>query len=282
MDKNKFNNIDDENEQDEILDNKNPDDLFDFKPIGTVDSSEERKKTKKEELKSILEENFLEDFQDVNVMDLKSEEEVLFEEEQDSSPSKNIQSLDIQKIKSIIESTLYVCGNEGASLNDLKKITEASSSDIRKIIKEMTNDFSNDKSRGLTIQMYGEKYKLLSKPENREDISKLITLKYRNPLSNKVMETLAIIAYNQPCTKSIIQDIRGKDPTVTIQKLIDLELIIEAGRSEGPGRPFLYTVTHKFYNIFGIKNISDLPAINLDQPFHDEEISFFDTNRFND
>ncbi|MGL4951975.1 MAG: SMC-Scp complex subunit ScpB [Mycoplasma sp.] len=268
---------------DETEENNNLDLLFDFAPIGTI---EEKEKTKKEKLNMILEEDFLEDFKGAEnpkiEVDHEIFEEVLFSENENNIQENKTQLINFSKIKSLIESALYVCGNDGVSLNELKKLTDASPVEIRKIIKEMMNEYDTNEARGLTIKLFGDKYKLFSKPENRESLSKLITLKYRNPLSNKVMETLAIIAYNQPCTKAIIQDIRAKDPTVTIQKLLDLELIVEAGRSDSPGRPFLYTVSHKFYNIFGIKNVSDLPTINLDQPFHDDEVSFFDTNRFNE
>ncbi|MGL4947811.1 MAG: SMC-Scp complex subunit ScpB [Mycoplasma sp.] len=293
MDKNKNSIFFDEE------DDKNNDSLFDFAPIGVVTDSD--KKTTKDKLNKILKEDFLEDFEDVEFKKpqltrkafqepevqkeeiLKPRENILFEEKPSTPNVVEVKGdIDSSKVKSLIESALYVCGNEGISLNDIKKLTELHSTEIRKILKDMTNEYDNDQSRGITIKIFGERYKLMSKSENREDLSKLITLKYRNPLSNKVMETLAIIAYNQPCTKGIIQDIRGKDPTGAVQKLLDLELIIEAGRSDAPGRPFLYTVTHKFYNIFGIKNISDLPTINLEQPFLDEEVSFFDTNRINE
>lgn len=186
------------------------------------------------------------------------------------------------KIKSLLESAFYVVGNEGISINDLKHLTGVPSNIIRKILKTWTDELDKDESRGISIKNFGEKWKFFSKSKNREDLSKLITIKYRNPLSSKVMETLAIIAYNQPCTKSIIEDIRLKDPTIIVQKLLELNLINEAGRAEGPGRPILYTVSSKFYDIFGIKNVSDLPTINLDQPFQDEDISFFDTTRFNE
>lgn len=218
------------------------------------------------------------------------EEVVLYDEEKDKQfHSQNVTNInndydtyDAKKLRSLIESALYVCGNEGLSISDLKRLTNAQSSDIKKILKDWTNELDNDPTRGITIKIYGEKYKIFSKAENREDLSKLITIKYRNPLSSKVMETLAIIAYNQPCTRAIIEDIRAKDPTATIQKLIELGLVAEAGRADTPGRPLLYTVTHKFYDIFGIKNLSELPKINIDQPFDADDVSFFDTTRFND
>ena len=211
---------------------------------------------------------------------LKNQDEItIFEDKQKDDV---IVDLDEAKIKSLMESAFYVYGHEGLSLSDLRRLTLAPISTIKKILKDWMDDLEKDKTRGIAIKNFGEKYKFFTKETNREELSRLITIKYRNPLSQKVMETLAIIAYNQPCTKAIIEDIRGKDPTQTIQKLIDLGLVVEAGRASGPGRPLLFTVTSKFYDIFGIKNLSDLPTINLDQPFQDDDVSFFDTTRFND
>ena len=292
------------------------DDLFDFKPIGTVGNedsfmtsklnNQEKKETKpqltkKQQLESILDapkdETFIdetklnqlkptEEISQSNSMReqvLKQNEEiVLFDKENENDGNEESVVIDYGKTKSLIESAMYVCGNEGLSITDLKRLTGASSGDIKKIMRDWTEQLDKDQTRGISIKNYGERYKLFSKAENREELSKLITIKYRNPLSSKVMETLAIIAYNQPCTRAIIEDVRAKDPTATIQKLIDLGLVAEAGRADTPGRPLLYTVTHKFYDIFGIKNLSELPKINVDQPFEDSDVSFFDTTRFND
>ncbi len=191
-----------------------------------------------------------------------------------------VEETDVEKIKSIIESALYVVGQTGVSIGDLRRMTNASSALIKKILKDWSSELERDASRGILIKQFGDYYKFYSKPTNKEDLNKLITIKYKNPLSSKVMEVLAIIAYNQPCTKAIIEDIRLKDPTGTIQKLIDLGLVIDAGRASTPGCPILYTVTPKFYDIFGIKSLSDLPKITIDQPYFDENTSFFDTTRF--
>ena len=192
------------------------------------------------------------------------------------------QETDVQKIKSIIESALYVVGQTGVSIGDLRRMTNASTATIKKILKDWSLELEKDNSRGILIKQFGDYYKFYSKPSNKEDLNKLITIKYKNPLSTKVMEVLAIIAYNQPCTKAIIEEIRLKDPTSTIQKLIDLGLVIDAGRASTPGCPILYTVTPKFYDIFGIKSLSELPKITVDQPYFDENTSFFDTTRFED
>ncbi len=208
-----------------------------------------------------------------------------FQEKASSSTKEDeelYQETDVAKIKSIIESALYVVGQTGVSIGDLRRMTNASSATIKKILKDWANDLEKDSSRGILIKQFGDYYKFYSKPSNKEDLNKLITIKYKNPLSTKVMEVLAIIAYNQPCTKAIIEDIRLKDPTATIQKLIELGLVIDAGRASTPGCPILYTVTPKFYDIFGIKSLSELPKVTIDQPYFDENTSFFDTTRFED
>lgn len=296
--------------------------LDEFKPIGTVgdDFNDEKKKTKelkkpkniadrlnskeKELAKTNIknsEHHFVDEKVKEEIISIFENDHPIYEKEHEIENAKNVSpsndevtifedvkndnitiELDENKIKSLMESAFYVYGHEGLSLNDLKKLTLAPTPIIKKILKQWIETLENDPSKGIVIKMFGEKYKFFTKPSNREELSRLITIKYRNPLSQKVMETLAIIAYNQPCTKAIIENIRGKDPTMTIQKLIDLGLVIEAGRGDGPGRPLLFTVTHKFYDIFGIKNISDLPTINLEQPFQDDDISFFDTTRFSE
>ncbi len=293
-----------------------------FKPIGSVgeDFNKEKKQVKdtkkpkniadrlnrkeKELLKTsekTNEHHFIDEKVKEEIISIFENEQPIYKDEYKQENSKSISSkldevtifedvkndnvvveLDENKIKSLMESAFYVYGHEGLSMNDLKKLTLAPTSLIKKILKQWIENLENDPSKGIVIKMFGEKYKFFTKPDNREELSRLITIKYRNPLSQKVMETLAIIAYNQPCTKAIIENIRGKDPTMTIQKLIDLGLVVEAGRGDGPGRPLLFIVTHKFYDIFGIKNISDLPTINLDQPFQDDDVSFFDTTRFSE
>ena len=223
---------------------------------------------------------------DINTNNIQEDHEEsswnLFSLDDDSNTLEIEDSYDINRIKSIMESALFVAGNAGLGLSDLKKVTNISIKEIKKILKEWTKELENNSSRGINIMNYGERYKLFSKSSNRDSLSNLITIKYKNPLSARVMETLAIIAYNQPCTKSKVEEVREKDPTPAIQKLLELDLIAEAGRDTTPGKPFLYTVTHKFYDIFGIKNTSDLPSINIDQPLEDEDIDFFDSNRYED
>lgn len=254
---------------------------YDNEIISINSQSNKQKDNLKDEILNIMNNNQPSKNKSINSKKIENEEITIFEKN-DELKNVEVNELNDNELKSLMESAFYVYGGEGLSLSDLKRLTLCPVSSIKRILDKWIKELESDDSRGLTIKMFGEKYKFFTKEKNREQLSRLITVKYKNPLSQKVMETLAIIAYNQPCTKSIIEDIRGKDPTQVIMKLIDLGLVNEAGRSSGPGRPLLFTVTPKFYDIFGIKNLADLPTINLDQPFQDDDVSFFDTTRFND
>ena len=92
-------------------------------------------------------------------------------------------------------------------------------------------------------------------------VSQFLRLESKKKLSKAALETLAIIAYKQPITKSGIESIRGVNCDYTVAKLLEKELIEIGGRAEGPGRPLLYITTEKFMNHFGLKSLNDLPKM---------------------
>jgi len=182
--------------------------------------------------------------------------------------------------KSVIESILYTVGIEGIEISSIKKVLDIPTDEIRNLIKEIGNKMANDPECGFTIKAYGERYYLLTKQENHEALAKLIDVKTKNPLTPALLETLAIIAYNQPCTRSKIEEIRNIDPTFAVERLIELGLIENLGRAETPGTPFLYGVTQKFFELFGIKSLKELPPIEeVNFDVSDEELNFFDSSR---
>jgi segregation and condensation protein B len=117
----------------------------------------------------------------------------------------------------------------------------------------------------------------LTKPENKEFIAKLLDVRVKNPLSPAAMEALAIVAYNHPCTSTLIEEKRTTNSDAAVAKLEALGLIANVGRATTPGRPYLYEVTQKFFNLFGIKSLSELPP--LAEQNEDTDLSFFDANR---
>ena len=183
-------------------------------------------------------------------------------------------------IKSVIESILYTVGSEGVELSALKKVLNVPTDEIRTALKQLGTDYANNPNCGLAIKMFGDKYYLLTKEANHEFLAKLVDIKTRNPLTPALLETLAIIAYNQPCTRSKIEEIRNMDPTFAVDRLIELGLIENLGRDSTPGNPFLYGVTQKFFELFGIKSLKELPPIEeVDFNVTDDDLNFFDSSR---
>lgn len=186
--------------------------------------------------------------------------------------------------KSIIESILYIYGKDGVKISNIKKAVNLPSDEIRQIIKEMNNDYINNPNCGLLIKQFDDHFTILTKPENNDFISILSNQTIKNPLPQSALEALAIIAYNAPCKKSKIEEIRGTDATSSIARLIELNLIKKIGEAETVGNPYLYDVTDKFFNLFGIKSLNELPKINfdsIDEIINDNE-NFFDSNRNNE
>jgi segregation and condensation protein B len=102
-------------------------------------------------------------------------------------------------------------------------------------------------------------YQFLTKPAYQASISILLKQKSKKRLSNAALETLAIVAYKQPITKTEIEQIRGVNSDYAIQKLLEKELLIIKGKSDAVGRPLLYGTSDKFMDYFGINSLKDLP-----------------------
>lgn len=162
--------------------------------------------------------------------------------------------------KSILESLLFVVGEEGLTLEEITKILELEDEECKEIITSLSDDYV---SRGIELCLLGNRYKLITKKENKEYIQKLVNLSDSDTLSEAALETLAIVAYNQPVTRVMIDEIRGISSSHMVRKLVYKNLICEVGRSESAGRPILYGTTSLFLDYFGLKSINDLPQIEL-------------------
>jgi len=190
---------------------------------------------------------------------------------------------EITKITSSFESALFLVGSRGLTIFELRKISELNSEIIYKILKKMQKHFLIDENRGLLLEKFGNTFKLVTKPSNKVFVSRLFTIKSRHVLSTKTIEVLSIIAYNQPCIKSKIEKVIGTDVSGIIQRLKDLLLIESNAKLEAPGSPSLYTVSAKFYDIFNLKSLNDLPKINFNLEENiDEENLFFNSTKFNE
>ena len=161
---------------------------------------------------------------------------------------------------SILESLLFVVGDEGLSLDEIKKILEVDDFKLKELITNLKNSYDN---RGIELTVLGNRLKLITKKENKSYIQKLVTLDESDTLTESALETLAIIAYNQPITRVMVDEIRGVSSAYLIRKLVYKNLICEVGRSESAGRPVLYGTTSWFLDYFGLESIDELPNIEI-------------------
>lgn len=162
--------------------------------------------------------------------------------------------------KAVLEGLLFVVGEDGLTIDKIEEVLNINEDEAKNLIRELKKDYE-DESRGLRIDFLGNRFKLTTKFEHREYYQKLIENPETNFLSQAALETLAIIAYNEPITRVQIDTLRGVGSTSIIRKLVAKGFIKECGRSEIPGRPILYETTHEFLDYFGLATIDDLPNI---------------------
>lgn len=160
----------------------------------------------------------------------------------------------------VLEGLLFVVGEDGLTINQIMDILEITNDEAKELVSELKEKYETDTS-GIRINFLGNTFKLTTKSEHREYYQKLIENPETNVLSQAALETLAIIAYNQPITRIEIDEIRGVGSTHIIRKLVAKGLIKESGRSDAIGRPILYKTTSEFLDYFGLATIEDLPKM---------------------
>ena len=176
--------------------------------------------------------------------------------------------------KGLIEGLLFVVGEEGLTLIDLCSIIGVDDDVILNSLNELIKDYENS-DRGIRIELFGESYKLVTKKEYKDYLKKLVPDE-EDLLTQSNLETLAIIAYNQPITRMQVEEIRGVNSSHVVRKLMMRDLICEKGRSDLPGRPILYGTTDFFLDYFGINSLDQLPQIELPDS-DDSETNLFES-----
>ncbi|MGG3450072.1 MULTISPECIES: SMC-Scp complex subunit ScpB [Bacillaceae] len=177
--------------------------------------------------------------------------------------------------ESIIESLLFAAGDEGLSAEQMADVLDVDVQTVQHVIERMAEAFLHDDMRGVTITTYGEEYRLMTKKENAPFIQALAEKPSPKTLSQAALETLAIIAYNQPVTRIEVEDIRGVKTERPIATLAARGLIEEAGRAEGAGRPILYKTTTEFLDAFQLKNLDELPPLSEGEVQVQQEADLF-------
>lgn len=176
----------------------------------------------------------------------------------------------------ILEGLLFVVGEDGLTINQMMEILEITNEEAKELIGELKEKYEVETS-GIRINFLGNTFKLTTKKEHREYFQKLIENPESNVLSQAALETLAIIAYNQPITRIDVDEIRGVGSSQMIRKLVAKGLIKEVGRSDAVGRPILYQTTSDFLDYFGLATIDDLPKM---EQFMEENQEVEDTDLY--
>ncbi|AIY79882.1 segregation/condensation protein B [Clostridium botulinum] len=173
-----------------------------------------------------------------------------------------------KSLKSGIEALLFASG-EPLTAKELSIYLEEELKIIENTIQEMIEAY-DIQERGIKLISIKGSYQLVTKSENSIYIQKLLKKSKRQSLSQASLESLSIIAYQQPITRIDIDEIRGVKSESALQRLLERDLIKEVGRLEVPGRPILYGTTEEFLRQFGIKDLNQLPSLD----FFEEDKSY--------
>lgn len=167
--------------------------------------------------------------------------------------------MDREKSKGIIEAILFASGKI-VTLEELSISLEIDKKEVANIIEEMKEDLKKA-NRGIEIITVNNGYTLASKKEYHEYIYQIIDKRAKPNLSQAALEVLAIIAYNPKITRAEIENIRGVSSDASIYRLLEHNLIEEAGKLDLPGKPMSYKVTEEFLKKFGLNTLEELPEL---------------------
>lgn len=159
----------------------------------------------------------------------------------------------------IMESILFAVGSP-VELDKLSEVLELSREECCRVTADFVRVF-NAESRGMKIIRLNDALQMVSKSEYHPYIAKILERHTGKGLSQSSLETLSIIAYNQPATKAMVDAVRGVDSYNSIVRLLERELIEQRGRLDAPGRPMLYGTTSEFLRVFGMETLDELPKL---------------------
>ena len=167
--------------------------------------------------------------------------------------------MEFADLQRAVEAILFASG-ERVELSRLSMALEADEKDIEEAVNALADDLAFNR-RGIRILALDGGYQMVSSGEMADYITKALETRKPPKLSSSQLEALTIIAYYQPATKAMVEQIRGVDSSYSIGALLNKKLIEDAGRLNVPGRPILYKTTPNFLRTFGMSSLEELPAI---------------------
>ena len=167
--------------------------------------------------------------------------------------------MELEELQRAIEAILFAAG-ERVEISRLAMALEADEKDIEEATDKLADDFAFNR-RGVRILRLDKGYQMVSSGEMADYITKALETRKPPKLSSAQLESLTIIAYYQPATKAMVEQLRGVDSSYSVSALLNKKLIEEAGRLNVPGRPILYKTTPDFLRTFGLSSLEELPPI---------------------
>jgi segregation and condensation protein B len=163
----------------------------------------------------------------------------------------------VASLAAAVESLLFVA-DRPIPVARLADVTGTSADEIRRALDHLSVRLSDG---GLALRAVAGGHEIATRPEHAELVRRFLQLEHGERLTKGAMETLAVIAYRQPCTRGDIEEIRGSRSDWHIERLMERQLIREVGRRESPGRPVLFGTTELFLRYFGLNDLSTLPPM---------------------
>lgn len=180
--------------------------------------------------------------------------------------------MDKNEFLEVIEGMLFLSGDEGLSLKQITSVLDITKKEATLLMDELMDVYEQREVKGVELVNFGGIYKLMTLAKHHQYYTKMIE-QNEATLSNAALETLAIIAYNQPVTRNKVEEIRGVGCDAMIRKLVAKALIKEVGREDTPGKPILYGVTDEFMDAFSLTSLDELPELKeIVEEFDQEDI----------
>lgn len=177
--------------------------------------------------------------------------------------------MELQWVKNALEALLFACG-EPVSTAQLAQTLEVSTDTVQRILEDLQQTYAGPE-RGLLLLQLEDRWQLATKNEFGEVVKKILDTRRNTPLSPAALEVLAIVAYNQPVSRSFIDQVRGVDSGSAVQTLQARGLIEEAGRLDLPGHPVSFATTDTFLRCFDLESLAQLPPLHQELEAEDAE-----------
>lgn len=170
--------------------------------------------------------------------------------------------MDLKQLKAHLEAVLFA-NAEPVTSQRLADILEADEETVERVLLTLRDDCDDD-CRGVQLIRLESGWQYATKSESGDYVKKALDHRRNTPLTPAALEVLAIIAYNQPVSRSFIEQVRGVDSSTTVASLVEKELVCEAGRLDLPGRPIAFKTTDAFLRAFGISSLNELPPLHAE------------------